>query len=350
MNSSHIQFMLQALSLAKKGLGSVSPNPMVGCVIVKEGEIVAEGYHQKYGEAHAEVNAIEQLPRNIHPSECTLYVTLEPCSHFGKTPPCADLIISKGFKKVVICNTDSNPLVGGKGIEKMQKAGIEVITGVLENEGRFLNRRFFTFHEKKRPYVILKWAQTNDGFISRDPIPVNKADNWISGPESKKAVHQLRAEEDAILVGKNTVLADDPELTTRLVLGKNPVRIVIADELAYDPKFAIFNKAAKTLIYNTKTSQLKENIEWVKLSSKEDVISQVLADLKNRNIASLMVEGGSNTLINFLKSGNWDEIQVFVNPKKEFKTGLKAPEFAFPTDYQYIGEDKRYVVYSSAIF
>ncbi|MBL7917041.1 MAG: bifunctional diaminohydroxyphosphoribosylaminopyrimidine deaminase/5-amino-6-(5-phosphoribosylamino)uracil reductase RibD, partial [Bacteroidia bacterium] len=206
MNNLNESFILRTLTLAQKGLGAVSPNPLVGCAIVKDGEIVAEGYHQKFGEAHAEVNAINNLPKDINPADCTLYVNLEPCSHQGKTPPCADLIISKGFKKVVIANMDTNPLVGGKGIEKLRTAGIEVITGVCEQEAKFLNRRFFTFHEKKRPYIILKWAQTADGFISKLPVPADRNKNLISGEASRKLVHQMRAEEDAILVGKNTVI------------------------------------------------------------------------------------------------------------------------------------------------
>ena len=191
--------MQHALSLAEKGLGMVSPNPLVGCVIVHNDRIVAEGYHQKYGEAHAEVNAVNALPNSVNPAECTVYVTLEPCSHFGKTPPCADLLIKKGFKKVVICNNDPNPLVSGNGIKKLEIAGIEVITGVLEKEGRFLNRRFFTNHEKKRPYIILKWAQTKDGFISKWPIPANREENWITHKAAQIASHQLRANDDAIL-------------------------------------------------------------------------------------------------------------------------------------------------------
>lgn len=350
MNSSHISHMQRALTIAEKGLGSVSPNPMVGCVIVKDGEIIAEGYHQKYGEAHAEVNAIQQLPNTIHPSECTLYVTLEPCSHYGKTPPCCDLIISKGFKKVVVCNTDSNPLVGGKGIERMQKAGIEVITGILEKEGRFLNRRFFTFHEKKRPYILLKWAQTADGFISQWPLPATKSDNWISGPEAQKAVHQMRSEEDAILVGKQTVLADNPALTTRLVNGKNPVRLVIAEELAFDPTLAVFDMEARTLIFNEKENKKAGNCEWIQVNFEENGLGQILDHLTRQNIASFIVEGGSQTLNSFIKSNLWDEMHVFVNPNKSFGTGIKAPVANLPTDYQSIGADKHYVLYANTAF
>ncbi|HWY11377.1 MAG TPA: bifunctional diaminohydroxyphosphoribosylaminopyrimidine deaminase/5-amino-6-(5-phosphoribosylamino)uracil reductase RibD, partial [Bacteroidia bacterium] len=188
------QYMMLCLDLAIKGLGNVASNPLVGCVIVKDDKIIAESYHKEYGMAHAEVNAINSFAPNFDLSDCTLYVNLEPCSHHGKTPPCSDLIIAKKIKKVVICNVDSNPLVDGKGIEKLKNAGIEVETGILEKEGRELNKRFFTFHEKKRPYIILKWAQTNDGFISKLPLPLNKSENWITGEESKKLVHLMRSQ------------------------------------------------------------------------------------------------------------------------------------------------------------
>jgi diaminohydroxyphosphoribosylaminopyrimidine deaminase/5-amino-6-(5-phosphoribosylamino)uracil reductase len=206
--------MQRCLELAIKGLGNVAPNPMVGCVIVCDGEIVAEGYHEQYGSGHAEPNAIKQVSDAIL-QKSTLYVTLEPCSHHGKTPPCADLIISKGIKKVVVGNLDSNPLVSGRGIQKLKDAGIEVEYGILDKECRELNKRFFTFHEKKRPYIILKWAQTQDGFISHWPLPENKEDNWITGKESKTLVHQWRTEEQAILIGYNTLLADNPFLNSR---------------------------------------------------------------------------------------------------------------------------------------
>jgi diaminohydroxyphosphoribosylaminopyrimidine deaminase/5-amino-6-(5-phosphoribosylamino)uracil reductase len=347
MNSLHAKYMVLALALAKKGLGSVSPNPMVGCVIVKNNEIVAEGYHQKYGEAHAEVNAINNLPKDIDPSECILYVTLEPCSHFGKTPPCSDLIIKKGFKKVVICNLDPNPLVAGKGIEKLKNAGIEVNIGICEREGRFLNRRFFTFHEKKRPYIILKWAQTADGFISKWPLPKDKKDNWISEAEAQKIAHQMRSEEDAILVGRNTILNDDPKLTTRLVLGKNPVRIIISKEMEFDQKFSVFNSEAKTLVFNGEESKVKENIRWIKIDFEINVIQQILNYLVENNISSLIVEGGTQTLNSFINAGLWDEIHVFVNPNLSFNKGIEAPIISLPIDFQELVGDRYYTLFSN---
>lgn len=345
MEIDHISYMHHALSLAKKGLGSVSPNPMVGCVIVHNDKIVAEGYHQKYGEAHAEVNAINALPGNINPSECMLYVTLEPCSHFGKTPPCSDLIIKTGFKKVVIANVDTNPLVGGKGIEKLGNAGIEVITGVCEKEGIELNKRFFTLHEKKRPYIILKWAQTADGFISKIN-PVNPHDNWITGPEAKEYVHHMRSEEDAILVGRNTVLSDDPQLTTRLVKGRNPLRLVISSSSKFDPSLNIFSKDARTIVFNSELNELKDNVTFEKIDFSRPIIPQILEKLAQMGISSVIVEGGTQTLNSFINECLWDEMKVFVNPNLSFKTGILSPKVALNTDFQYIGQDRLFTLYS----
>ncbi len=319
--------MRRALELAQLGLGQVAPNPMVGCVIVYKDIIVAEGYHQQYGEAHAEVNAILNLSTTIDTKECTLYVTLEPCSHFGKTPPCADLLIKHQFKTVVVGCLDINPLVAGKGIEKLQTAGIEVITGVLEQECIKLNKRFFTFHQKKRPYIILKWAQTADDFISRLPLPTERADNWISSEASKVLVHQWRANESAILVGKNTVLADNPELTVRLVTGNNPLRLVIDKNLELPITSAIFSKKAFTIVYNSKKETSEGNVLYKQLNFEENVISQLLNDLWQRNITSIIVEGGANVLNQFIEQNKWDEAQVFVNPNLFFEKGIKAPKF-----------------------
>lgn len=345
MNDSH--FMLRAIELAKKGLGSVSPNPLVGCVIVKNDVIVAEGYHQKYGEAHAEVNAIANLPNSINPADCTLYVTLEPCCHHGKTPPCTDLIIEKGFKNVVVCITDPNPLVAGKGIEKLKQAGINVITGVCEKEGRLLNKRFFTFHEKKRPYIQLKWAQTADGFISKYPVPSLKHENWITGHEAQKYVHQMRAHEDAILVGKNTVLSDNPELTTRLVKGKNAIRIILSKTPDFNLSSKIFNTASQTIVFNAIDEKKEGNITWIKLNFEKNTLEELMAHLVQLGISSLMVEGGLAVLNSFINQGFWDEKHIFVNPNLNFETGILAPTSDLSSDYQYFGGDKLYHIYAS---
>ncbi len=319
------QHIKRCLELAQKGLGKVASNPLVGCVITKKDEVIAEGYHEEYGKSHAEVNAISSLGPDFDFSGCTLYVNLEPCSHHGKTPPCSDLIISKKFKKVIICNTDTNPLVGGKGIEKLRNAGIEVQSDVLEKEGRELNKRFFTFHEKKRPYIIIKWAQTNDGFISR--IGANKNDNWISSDESKKLVHEWRAQEQAIMVGTNTVITDNPELTVRLVKGKNPLRVIIDKDLKLNPDSKIFNNAAETLVFTAKDSPVSGDTTYFRIDFSKNVLPQILNKLAELNISSLIVEGGTTLLESFIKDNLWDEARVFKNPNKNFGGGTKAPEF-----------------------
>ena len=335
--------MQRCLELAVKGLGTVAPNPMVGCVIVCDGEIVAEGYHEFYGGPHAEPNAIKQVGDAIL-KKSTLYVTLEPCSHHGKTPPCADLIINKGVKKVVIGNLDSNPLVSGRGIQKLKEAGIEVEYRVLDKECKELNKRFFTFHEKKRPYIILKWAQTQDGFISRIPLPKNKEDNWITGKESKDLVHQWRGEESAILIGYNTALVDNPLLTTRLVEGKNPVRLIIDKNLDLPHNLNIFNNDAKTIVFNSIKSSDDDNIRYVRIDF-QNMIQEILNECYVLNISSVIIEGGTKTINEFIQKNTWDEARLFVNPNKVFKQGIAAPVISFnqsaPTQ---IGDDLLYTI------
>lgn len=317
--------MKKVLELAARGWSHVAPNPMVGCVIVKDGIIVAEGFHQKYGNPHAEVNAVNNLPLSVNPSDCLLYVNLEPCSHHGKTPPCADLIISKGFKKVVVANLDPNPLVAGKGIEKLKGAGIEVETGILEPEGWELNKRFFTFYTKKRPYYILKWAQTADGFISRFPVPENRADNKIGDEAQQKEAHKMRAENMGIMVGKNTVLADNPSLTTRLVEGNNPIRIFIDKNLEVPLSFNIYNSESKTIVFNALKNETHDYIQFVKIDFRGDVLLQISSALHGLNIQSVMVEGGAFLLNEFIKHKLYDEVKVFVNDRLTFGSGIKAP-------------------------
>jgi diaminohydroxyphosphoribosylaminopyrimidine deaminase/5-amino-6-(5-phosphoribosylamino)uracil reductase len=335
--------MQRCLELAVKGIGNVAPNPMVGCVIVCDGEIVAEGYHEQYGSGHAEPNAIKQVSDAIL-KKSTLYVTLEPCSHHGKTPPCADLIINKGVKKVVIGNLDSNPLVSGRGIQKLKEAGIEVEYRVLDKECKELNKRFFTFHEKKRPYIILKWAQTQDGFISRIPLPKNKEDNWITGKESKDLVHQWRGEESAILIGYNTALVDNPLLTTRLVEGKNPVRLIIDKNLDLPHNLNIFNNDAKTIVFNSIKSSDDDNIRYVRIDF-QNMIQEILNECYVLNISSVIIEGGTKTINEFIQKNTWDEARLFVNPNKVFKQGIAAPVISFnqsaPTQ---IGDDLLYTI------
>ncbi len=312
------KYMQRAIELASLGIRNVSPNPMVGCVIVHENKIIGEGFHQKYGEAHAEVNAINSVQNKVLLSESTVYVTLEPCSHFGKTPPCADLLIRHQVKKVVIASTDPNPQVNGKGIEKLKQAGIQVITGILEKQAQTQNRRFITNITQKRPYVILKFAQTADGFIARQ----NFDSKWISDEFSRKLAHKWRTEEDAILVGTNTALYDNPQLTARNWSGQNPLRVVLDKSLKLPENLHLFDGTVSTVCYNSKKTEIYPNLEFVKLDNSHPKF--ILKDLYARKIGSLMVEGGSQILHQFMESNLWDELRIFC-AKKSFGNGIYAP-------------------------
>jgi len=324
--------MQQCISLAKLGFGNVAPNPMVGCVIVHQNIIIGEGYHQQYGEAHAEVNAINAVKDKNLLKESTLYVNLEPCAHFGKTPPCSNLIIEYQIPKVVIGCIDSFSEVSGKGIAKMEKAGIEVTVGVLETESLELNNRFFTFHTKRRPYIILKWAQTQDGFIDvdRDSCSLSGAemeqplDNWITTPSSKKIVHKWRSQEQAIMVGTNTAFNDNPQLNVREAEGKNPLRIVLDLNLRLPNNLHLFDKTIPTLVFNTLKNKTENNLEFVKIE-KDHLIPQILKELYQRDIQSVIIEGGAQLLNTFIKENLWDEARVFTGIKT-FKKGLQAPQ------------------------
>jgi diaminohydroxyphosphoribosylaminopyrimidine deaminase/5-amino-6-(5-phosphoribosylamino)uracil reductase len=312
-------FMLRALELAELGRGKVSPNPMVGCVIVHENTIIGEGYHQVYGGPHAEPNAIKAVKNPALLSESTVYVSLEPCAHWGKTPPCANLLVEKKVKKVVIGAIDSNPLVGGKGFRILNDAGIEVVSGILEDEVRDQNRRFFTLIEKKRPYIILKWAQTKDGFVARE----NFDSKWISNSYSRQIVHKWRSEEDAILVGTSTAKYDNPRLNVRDWDGRNPVRIVLDRNLSLDPSLHLFDGLQQTICYNQLKSENSDHLEWVQLS-KGFGVEAVLEDLYHRKIQSLIVEGGAQVLKSFIEKELWDEARVFTG-QVQFGSGIPAP-------------------------
>lgn len=333
MNSDEL-FMLRAMELAMLGKGFVSPNPLVGCVIVHKDKIIGEGWHRKYGESHAEVNAINNVQDKSLLNQSTVYVNLEPCSHFGRTPPCADLLISHDVKKVVVANHDSNPLVAGQGISRLQAAGIEVVTDVLSERGRALNRRFFTYIEKQRPYIILKWAQTADGFISRS----NYDSKWISNERSRQLVHQWRSEEDAVLVGTRTVQYDNPQLNVRDWNGPNPVRIVIDRFLKLDRSLNVFDQGQNTICYNTIRNEQYNNLQFVQLQER-DFISQLVTDLYIRKIQSVIIEGGAETLKLLIQTGLWDEARVFQSAIL-FESGIAAPESGgYPIERQEIGND-----------
>ncbi len=319
MSNQDILFMQRALELAGNGKGRVSPNPMVGCVIVHGDKIIGEGWHAKYGEGHAEVNAINSVNDISLLPTSTCYVTLEPCSHHGKTPPCADLLVQMNIGKVVIGCIDQNPLVGGKGVEKLKAAGIIVETGLLEEECKKINKRFFKSIGQNRPYVILKWAQTKDGFVARE----NFNSKWISNEASRTLVHQWRAEEDAILVGFNTAKYDNPTLNVRDWNGENPLRIVFDKALDLSEELHLFDKTIPTLVYNLEKDFKSKNLEFVKVE-EADFITNFLKDIGDRGVRSLIVEGGSKVLNDFISSDLWDEARVFSNATT-FVKGIKAP-------------------------
>lgn len=338
-------YMNRCLQLAENGLGNVAPNPMVGSVIVHEKKIIGSGYHRRFGGPHAEVHAIQSVGNKELLKDSVLFVNLEPCSHHGKTPPCADLIIETQIPKVVVAMRDPNPKVSGSGIEKMRAAGIEVIEGICVKEATFLNRRFIKFHTKKRPYIILKWAESGDGFMDRLRGESNKPGvNWISHPETKKLVHKWRSEEQAILVGKNTIETDDPELTTRLVQGNSPLRIILSSSGKIPENAKILKDGNPTLIFNENISEKEGNAEWIKVES--DLIGFSLKTLYERNISSVIVEGGRDTLNRFLKKDIWDEIRIIKSPRM-IGEGLNAPEFeGVPQERFAYGKDEIRMYYN----
>lgn len=328
-------FMRRALELAQLGKGQVSPNPLVGCVIVHDNRIIGEGWHQQYGGPHAEVNAVNTVKDKSLLKKSTVYVTLEPCSHFGKTPPCADLLIREGVKKVVVSNMDTNPLVGGEGIKKLRAAGIEVITGILEKEGRETNKRFFTWIEKKRPFIILKWAQTADGFIARE----NYDSKWISGYGSRQLVHRWRTEEDAFLVGMRTAQQDNPQLNVRDWTGRNPVRIVIDRFLKLNSKLHLFDGKQRTIRYNVMKHEEHHNLSLIRLN-EQNFLQELITDLTKQKIQSVVVEGGLQTLNTFIEQKLWDEARVFTS-REVFHKGISAPRLSGQLDYSTtIGTDQ----------
>ena len=318
-------YMQRCIELAQLGIRDVYPNPMVGAVIVHEGKVIGEGYHQHYGEAHAEVNAVNSVRDKSILKEATIYVSLEPCAHHGKTPPCADLLVKHQFKKVVIGCKDTFSEVAGKGIKRLEENGIEVLVGVLENKCRVLNKRFFTFHENKRPYVILKWAETQDGYIDKIRTDNTQEINWITQPETKTLVHQWRSEEQAILIGSTTALNDNPSLTVRNVKGKNPIRILIDRSLKVNFKAAIFNSDSKTIILNEFKNDEVENLKFIQLSDFS--AKSILDTLYKESIQSVIIEGGTKTIQQFIKENLWDEARVLVG-KTTFNEGIKAPELS----------------------
>ena len=320
-------YMRRCLQLARCAVGSTSPNPQVGAVIVCDERIIGEGYHMRAGEPHAEVNAVRSVApadRHLLP-QSTIYVTLEPCSHYGKTPPCCDLIIKEGIRRVVIGTTDNNECVNGAGIARMKKAGIEVVVGVLENECYAINRPFFTYNRLARPAVTLKWAQTADGFI--DVGREGGAPLHISTPVSQVAVHKLRSRHDAILVGTRTALLDNPSLNLRHWTGRVPLRLVIDRAGVLPVGLNLFDGSFPTVIYTQKTIDGKfgKNVEQVELDFSGDILLQILAHLHSLKVQSLLVEGGAKLLQSFIDASLWDCARVEINPSLVVRSGVAAP-------------------------
>jgi diaminohydroxyphosphoribosylaminopyrimidine deaminase / 5-amino-6-(5-phosphoribosylamino)uracil reductase len=348
-----IFYMKRCLELALNGQGSVAPNPMVGAVIVHNNRIIGEGYHIKYGEAHAEINAINSVKDKSLLKESTLYLSLEPCSHYGKTPPCTDRIIESGIPRIVVATKDVNPKVSGRGIENLRKEGRKVDVGVLEKEAVEQNRRFFTYHEKKRPFIILKWAHTLDGFIDtirkpNDPI----APVWITNEMARSLVHRWRSEEQTIMIGTNTVEKDNPMLTVRNWGGRTPLRVIIDRKLRLPLNSNVFDGNYPTLLFignNTSASARKndfvtiQNLEMVSIDFAKGMETQLLKEFYDRQIISVIIEGGAKFINSFLEKNLWDEARVFIG-NRFFYNGTKGPNFTgIPLSFNDIGDSKLFV-------
>lgn len=316
--------MQRCIELAQKGAGYVAPNPMVGAVLVYEERIIGEGFHQVYGQDHAEVNCITSVKEEDRKfiSQSVMYVSLEPCAHFGKTPPCADLIIQNKIPKVIIGCRDPFKEVDGKGIEKLKAAGVEIELGILENESKELNKRFFIFHTLHRPYIILKWAQSADGKIANGGERL-----LISNEVSNRLVHKWRSEEAAILIGTNTALMDDPSLTTRLWNGPSPVRLIVDMNLRLPASLTIFDREVRTIVYNTIKHEEDDNILYYQVTNDVSLVHQMMNALYQLKIQSVLIEGGARLLQSFIDEGMWDEIRTITNKQLTIGSGLTAPLF-----------------------
>ena len=321
------KYIRRCIELARNGLGTTYPNPLVGSVIVYDGKIIGEGWHKKSGESHAEVNAVKAVKDKSLLKKATIYVSLEPCSHFGKTPPCCDLIIKNNIPNVVIGTVDPNVKVAGNGIKKLIEAGIHVTVGVLEEECNALNKRFFTFHKKKRPFIVLKWAESQDGFIA----PTEKLEKkpvWITNQYSRQLVHKWRTEEQAILVGTQTAIDDNPKLNARDWSGKNPIRLVIDQNNRIEKNNHIFDNQAVTIVFSKSIDTIKkENTIFEILDFEKNIAEQIVQILYQHQIQSVIIEGGRQTLQTFIDANLWDEARVFVGSIK-FKEGTQAPTLA----------------------
>ena len=336
MKDNHKKYIQRTFYLAKKGIGKVAPNPLVGCVIVKNNNIIGEGYHKEYGDKHAEINAINSVSNKKEIEGSSVYINLEPCNHFGKTPPCSDALVKLKPKEVIISNKDPNPLTNGKSIKKLIDNNINVRSNILKEEGEELNKRFFKNQIKKLPFIILKWAQTSDGFIAKS----DGSSKWISNDISRTLVHKWWSEELGILVGAKTVNSDNPKLNVRSWDGKDPIRVIIDPNNRCSNKSDVLSDTLPTLIYNKKKESKVQNKQFVRLL-EFDLIN-ILKDILSKGISSIMVEGGSFTLQSFIENNLWDEARVFVSGGK-FKNGIKAPKIKLSSP-QKIGSDQLYLM------
>ncbi len=324
VNSGNKIFMQRCFDLAISGSGYTAPNPLVGAVVVHGSEIIGEGYHERFGGPHAEVNAINSVVKKNLLPHSTLFVSLEPCCHHGKTPPCTDLIIKSGIKNIVVANPDPNQLVTGKGINLLKKAGCHVISGMLEEQGAWLNRRFIAFHQKKRPYIMLKWAQSSDGFFTKN----KGARHWITCKQSQRLVHRWRSEEAAIMVGTNTVEVDNPQLTNRLWMnGSQPIRIILDRKLKIKPSMRVFDTAAQTIVFAERHAKDKANVRFISIDFNENILKSIMRKLFDLGILSVMVEGGALLLNEFIRQNLWDEARIFTG-KLLFGNDIKAPSIS----------------------
>lgn len=322
------QYMQRCLQLAAFGAGHVAPNPMVGAVLVYDGRIIGEGYHQQYGQAHAEVNCLASVqPQDQHLiAESTMYVSLEPCAHFGKTPPCADRLITEKVKRVVIACRDSYAEVDGKGLQKLQAAGVDVTLGVLEKEALHVNRRFFTYHQQQRPYIILKWAQSADGFIGK-----TGERTAISNALTNRLVHRWRSEEAAIMVGTTTVITDNPQLNNRYWPGPSPLRVVIDKQLSIPATHHLLNDGQPTLVFNSQLQKQQGKTEWIQLQDDAKFLPNLLQALHCRGVQSVLVEGGRQLLQSFIDAQLWDEARIITNIALLLGNGVSAPTLQHAT-------------------
>jgi len=338
--------MMRCLELAKEGLGKVAPNPLVGSVIVYKDKIIGEGYHREYGKAHAEVNAINSVKEKALLSKSTLYVNLEPCCHFGKTPPCTDIIIKHRIENVIVASVDPYDSVAGKGISKLRNEGVKVDVGLMRNQSMSLNKRFFTFHQKNRPYIILKWAQTADAYIDIERLPGTPArPTWITSEKLRMLVHKWRTEEQAIMVGTITALKDNPRLNVRDWSGNQPTRIVLDENLTLSRSLNLFDNTQPTLIFNQLKNKKEGITEWIQTDfTDKNFLQNILLVLKERGIQSIIIEGGQKLLQAFIQNNLWDEARIFQG-SKFFVKGLRAPSLPVEKFTQeFIGKEILYWV------